>query len=111
MERGDLSSILARWTGPDIAEGNQDTIVLKIGQLVLAFLVIIGIFGIALAVFGIEFIYSKMKKGDVKELAAKNSMRKVVAAKKIQNILLAKTKRRRGHIASTGQRKGWEYER
>ena len=111
MERGDLSSTLARWTGPDIAEGNQDTIVLKLGQLGLAFLVIIGIFGIAFTVFGIECIYSKMKKGDVKELAKKNIMRKVVPAKKIQNILLAKITRRPGHITSPEQRKDWEYKR
>ena len=66
MERGELSSIRARWIGPDISDGNQDTLVLKIGQLVLAFLVIFAIFGIGLVVFGMEFICSKMKMGNIK---------------------------------------------
>ena len=58
-----MSRIMARWEGPDIADGNQDTLVLKIGQLLLAFLIISGIFGMALVVFGMEIIWSETKAG------------------------------------------------
>ena len=58
-----MSRIMARWKGPDIAEGSQDALVLSIGQLLLAFLVVLGVFGIAILVCVLEVFWSKVKAG------------------------------------------------
>ena len=66
MERGEMSRIMARWKGPDIADGSQDALVLSIGQLLLAFLLVLGVFGTAILVCGLEVIWHKVNGGNSK---------------------------------------------
>ena len=62
MECGEISGIYARWVGGDISDVNQDTLVLQIGHVILAFLFMVLFFGIGLGVLGMEFLWLKMKE-------------------------------------------------
>ena len=58
-----MARIKTEWEGPDIVSVNQDKYVLKLGQMLLAFLLVLTIFGMSLMVFGVEFIRPKTMLG------------------------------------------------
>jgi predicted membrane protein len=62
MECGEISGIYARWVGGDISDASQDTLVLQIGHVILAFMFMVLMFGIGLMVLGIEFMWLKIKE-------------------------------------------------
>ena len=62
MECGEISGIYARWVGGDISDVNQDTLVLQIGHVILAFMFMVMFFGIGLGVLGMEFLWLKIKE-------------------------------------------------
>ena len=61
-ECGELSTIYARWVGGDIPNVSQDTLVLKIGHVILALLLMVFAFGIAFIILGVEILWLKLRR-------------------------------------------------
>ena len=63
-ESGTFDYLMTKWEGKDINSSGgtgTDLYSLTLGQVILAILLFISYFGIALFVFGLELIYDKMK--------------------------------------------------
>ena len=73
-----MDRVMAEWQGPDIVDATQDAIVLHIGQMLFAFLVICGLFGISIILFCIEYVWSTTKKSSLKKGILAENKKKII---------------------------------